>query len=260
MTSAVSHTKCKYRKPVNRQVPGAACWEGWFPFQGLQRRHCLFNGFPSGETRKASAALRSLERAPLSLRERALQLSFLVSSISAFSVRHCTGVIVKIAVFVLILLAPLTAWAGNDAAGIGWDALGAQERKLLAPLKERWDKLSAERRQNLRKGVARWEHLTPAQRARFKQRFARWKQLPSQQRARVRQRYERFMALPPVERRHLREQYRQFRQLPTDRRRALRERWRSMTPQQRRHFIERRERTRHLTPRQRQELRQQRRR
>jgi len=86
-----SHTECRERKPVNRQGSGAARRKGWFPFQELQRSHCLFTGFPSGVTRKASAALRSLEIAPLSLRERALHLPFLVTSLSAFSMRHYTG-------------------------------------------------------------------------------------------------------------------------------------------------------------------------
>jgi len=49
------------------RVQGAARREGWLPFQGLQRRNRGINGFPAGETRKASAALRPLEIAPLSL-------------------------------------------------------------------------------------------------------------------------------------------------------------------------------------------------
>jgi len=99
--SAVFHTKHRDRKPVNRQVPGAARRQGWLPWQELQRSNCLFTGFPAGATRKASAALRCLEIAPLSRRQRALHLSFLVASISVFSMKHCTSV--------------------GDATGVTWD-------------------------------------------------------------------------------------------------------------------------------------------
>ncbi len=76
MVSVVFHIECRYRKPVNTRVQGATRSQGWLPCQGLQRGNRVLTGFPSGATRNASAVLHPLEIAPLSLRGRALQLSF----------------------------------------------------------------------------------------------------------------------------------------------------------------------------------------
>ncbi|RMG30716.1 MAG: DUF3106 domain-containing protein [Gammaproteobacteria bacterium] len=133
-------------------------------------------------------------------------------------------------------LAGSTAWA--DAPD--WDALTAEQQRILRPFASRWDALPESRRQRLLDAAERWKRMSPRERKRLRERFRKWKRLSPRERARLRKRWLRFQSLPPEVRRRLRERYRAFRRLPPAKRRALRERWRRMTPEERRRWLHRR--------------------
>ena len=130
----------------------------------------------------------------------------------------------------------LVVAASAAHAATRFDALPAEERRVLAPFEDTWDTLSDDTQSKLREGARRWQSMDAEQRRGAAERFAQWQRLPPPRRAELRRRYDAFRALPPERQLRLRRAWQRFRALPPAERAELRQRWQSMSPAERRAF------------------------
>jgi len=133
---------------------------------------------------------------------------------------------------ILALLCSLTF-----ASEVAFDALPAEEQRVLMPFAESWDTLTPEARAQMRLGAQRWLAMDPEQRATAAERLAQWRRLEPEQRARLREAHQRFRALTPEQQRRLRNRFSEFQNLPPEQRQELRRRFEAMSPAERRAFM-----------------------
>jgi hypothetical protein len=123
-------------------------------------------------------------------------------------------------------------------ASTRWDALTADQQRILAPFASEWDSLDDAARERLLAASERWQAADPEQRRQAAERFSRWQALEPERREELSRRYQWFKSLPPERQRELRQTMQRFRHLPPEERRRLRERFASMTPDQREAFLD----------------------
>ena len=105
----------------------------------------------------------------------------------------------RIAFVLAMLFAALPAFAAQGdpatrpgAAPVPWSALGPDEQRLLAPVRERWQEIPPAQQQRLRRKAERWQSLAPEQQDRIRQRLARFAAMTPEQRAAARERFRAF--------------------------------------------------------------------
>jgi hypothetical protein len=125
------------------------------------------------------------------------------------------------------LLPILLAIAGLGAAP-AWNALGSDQRALLAPFETVWPRLDDRLRQQLLQNAAHWQDLDPPAQARLLARLQEWEALPAALRQRIRDRYQAYQRLDPALRAQLGAQYTQWRSLGAGRRDVLRRRFEAL--------------------------------
>lgn len=118
-----------------------------------------------------------------------------------------------------------------------FDALPAEEQRVLMPFADSWDTLTPEARAQMRLGAQRWLTMSPEQRSNAAERLAQWRRLEPEQRARMREAHQRFRALTPEQQQRLRNRFREFQNLPPEQRQELRRRFEAMSPAERRAFM-----------------------
>jgi hypothetical protein len=135
--------------------------------------------------------------------------------------------------FALVLIVACGIALGSESA---FDALPAEEQRVLMPFADSWDTLTPEARAQMRLGAQRWLAMSPEQRSNAAERLAQWRRLEPEQRARLREAHQRFRALSPEQQRRLRSRFREFQNLPPEQRQELRRRFEAMSPAERRAF------------------------
>ena len=131
-----------------------------------------------------------------------------------------------------LLLTALLATAGSavlaqaarsspDAGNLGWNALSAQQRQVLAPLQPDWTQMDPARRAKWLEVANRFPAMPAAERQRVQERMADWARMTPNERGRARLNFQEAKQLSPEERQ---ERWEAYQALPDERRKALADR------------------------------------
>ncbi|MGH8113491.1 MAG: DUF3106 domain-containing protein [Rhodanobacteraceae bacterium] len=125
------------------------------------------------------------------------------------------------------------AQAHTPKAPLAWSSLGADQQRMLAPIRNQWEQLRPARQHRLAAHAHHWATLSPARQRQIRARLTRWAAMSPAQRRQLRQNARVFHNLTPEERAKVSEAFKKFQSLPAEQRRALRQRWRAMPPNER---------------------------
>lgn len=121
----------------------------------------------------------------------------------------------------------------SPRAPLAWSNLGAEQQRMLAPVRNQWHQLRPARQHHLAANARHWATLPPAHQKRIQERLTRWASMSPSQRHQLRQNARAFHNLTPEERVKVSEAFKKFQSLPPEQRRELRQRWHAMPPKER---------------------------
>ncbi|MEZ5535937.1 MAG: DUF3106 domain-containing protein [Thiolinea sp.] len=139
----------------------------------------------------------------------------------------------KYTFLLLVFLVFQAAGTPSFAAGVGWDQLSAQEKKVLGHLKQHWGKYPAFKQIKMQ----RWARQSPAQRTLIKTRFKRWSSLSGAQKSKIKIQLKRFKSMPPEKRMKLKAWWRWVSRLPKHEQDKLKRKLPGMSQTQKREYI-----------------------
>jgi hypothetical protein len=133
-------------------------------------------------------------------------------------------VILGLALAAAAIAAPPTTAVIGTPPQPGWNALGAQQQAILAPLAPEWDtldnigrkkwlgiaerypRLSRDEQTRVQERMREWARLSPEQRAKARDTYKEFNQLPGDQKDVVKQKWEAYANLPAEDRQRLRQE------------------------------------------------------
>lgn len=105
----------------------------------------------------------------------------------------------------------------------GWAALTAEQRAVLAPLKEDWPTMDAFRRKKWIGIANRYADMSPAEQASIQRNMKEWARLSAEERKAAREQYKKLQKVAPEKRQAVKQKWEEYSALPQEERDRLRD-------------------------------------